>query len=441
MTSITNSKNNLPAVSKAVPPVGTLDYYVYVRTFKPMAEVFSPSGDMKKFDSDLTRLLEKTVVEVGQTKAQLSPTQFTKFLNDLRVEIFNYFASKTFEELKLCFHNGVREKYGSFNTLCIAVIHKWFDGFNNDEDRALALKAENAQLEKLKQELADKKKREPKIKYMQLYVGLNSALDGYYAISDAGNVAWVYYEEFRRLGLMAVSKEAWEYCYELAANLKKKVETEDVYRKKMKLEFDMGNKTEQICQRFLFERFIESAFKNNYCIMTAYETANLEQFFKLEVPEPSEQFWEEYMITTVLNSYTAFKEGKNIRGMHAVVYNWLYKAGHLDKYLAAEEKEKCINQAQEEVYEIFSNYQSNAKPVMTTEILAKIRSDHKNCPQVKYDAKFKALQLFFTNITKANVNFKLLIDGKTETQSDRTGEQGSESKSEEGQSSSNAANV
>lgn len=414
-------KNNLPATkTEAVPIVGSLDYYIYARNFPKISKVLEPTGDMKDFDKQLRALLEKTIIDLGHTKANLSPAHQTALLQSLRSEVFNYFSNYSIEDLKLCFHNGIRDKYGVTTHLSIATVHRWIDGFKQDEDRILAIKAEQSKIDRMKQELEDLKKKEPKLKYLQLYFGLVSCLDQFYAIGDAGKLAWVYYDEFVRFGVLMIPYDQRLEFHNKAKEMvnAKTKEIDGVYAKKIIIENKMEATPLTIdreAKRLGFELFIQQSFIKNLSIMTMFENVNMEDLFKLEHPEENSLYWDEFYEVIAEGIYDDYLNTRNIRGFHAVVYNWLVKNGHLEKMITEAEKNVAMNQAQEEVYETFSAYQSNMKPPVTDQILGYVKNFPEKCPQVKYEAKFIIMKLFFQKITEQRLKLADLIHGKKET--------------------------
>jgi hypothetical protein len=414
MKPTTNLKQNLPAASKKeVPPFGSLDYYIYARNFPKISEYLTPTGDLKDFDRKLLELLDKTIFDLGHLKAHLSPEHKRVLLSRLRTETFNYFPNHTMEEMKLCFNNGVRDKYGVVTHLSISTIHKWFDGFKKDEDRKLAIQSEEAKIRMLKAELERKQKAEPKLRFMHLHMGLKSLLDSFYGSSDAGKTAWVYYDEFRLLKMLYVPKDTWEAYFPKAKEFEmevSKAQGGQGFKKAIEdIQSPGSSRVESTTKRMLLEKYIHDCHQQNYCIMTAFETANAEEFYKLEHPEPNLEFWKYFMNEMTIGAYQAFLDNKSIRGMHAAIYNFLKKEGHLEKMVDDQEKTRAINQAQEDVYEHYSKFFRKDKSPIVDGIMERIKKDPANCSEVRYEAKYQLLKLFFGKIHIQNINLETFL--------------------------------
>lgn len=414
---LTSPGYNLPATKNDSPPmVGSLDYYIYARNFPHIKKFLDPDGDMRAFDKQLKDLLDKTVIDLGHAKAHLSLAHQTALLGSLRSEVFNYFSNYSIEDLKLCFHNGIRDKYGSVQSLSIATIHKWIEGFKLDEDRILAIKSEEAKKDMLRQQLEDQKKMEPKLKYIQLYFGLLSCIDQFYAIGDAGKLAWVYYDEFVRFGVLDIPYETRLMFMEKAKELSnvKTKEVEGVYAKKILIENKIEATVltiEREAKRLGFELFINQCFTKNLSPLTIYENINLEELYKMDHPENDLFQWESFYIGIIKSSYEDYLNTRNIRGFHSVIYNWLLKGGHIEKVITNIEKETAIIQAQEEVYETFSKYKSTSKTVISNQIFEQTKNSPENSPQVKYEAKFIILKLFFQRVKEQNLILDNFLHG------------------------------
>lgn len=422
-----HSKNNsLQAYNKPVPLPGSLDYYIYARSFPKIAEVLKPDGDLKKFYLDLNTLLDKTIIEAGQVKANVSPGQKTALLDGLKVEVFNYFSSYTVEDLKLCFHHGVRGKYGDFNSLCISVFHKWIEAFKLDEDRILAITAEENKLDKLKQELEDKKKREPKLKYLFMHAGFSSSLMDYYKTGNSGGTGWIYFDELRNLKMMSVSKDAWDTLYEAAKTQELKIASSNpgphLAKHIASIQGGESAKVENTTKRLLFEKYIETAAEGNYCILSDYEYMNIAILYALEYDDPDKKSEiRGFMNKLILGFYEDYLAGRSVRGFHAQIYNNLNKRNLINYYVPMELKAQAKDLAYDAVYEQMSDINTGLNPNAFKIIFQNLKDLGADNYLVLYEAKLKVLELFFKRIKEENINLGSILnlsDGQKTIKSD-----------------------
>lgn len=409
---VNTQTNSLQKANKKVPIMGTMDYYVYARQGKTIAKIFT-DGELKQMDVDLLHLIKHTINESGQYSQQLSPQKIEEFLNGIRLECLNYFSHHTLEELRLCFHNGVRSKYGEFRGFNISAVHKWIDGFKSDESRKLAIKLADDEVEKLKQLVIEKKKREPRVKYLIMYNGLSSCLETVYQTALPDKSAWIFYDELRRLKMLKVSKQGWDYIYAAAKEHEIKIlntHRDSNFKKAVAdVQADSSVRVEQYAKQLLLLKFIETAVNENYCIMSAFERANLEEFYHLENKELDPVFWKKFIAKTIMASYKEFIETGMLRGVHGTIYAELYKLDLINKHVSGVEKQKALEEARDEQYEKYSAWAEKQPVELTDKQLKKMRDDYTQSSIIKYEAKLKVLKIFFLKVKAENINLESLL--------------------------------
>lgn len=113
-----------------------------------------------KSSSEVTKklndLISKTFFEAGQSK--LSSHEHLALCMSFTKDLFLSYRFKTFEEIELAFHKGVRKEYGEYFGLNIVTFINWIKSYEKDQKRIEALQKKINQINYSHKELTHEEK-------------------------------------------------------------------------------------------------------------------------------------------------------------------------------------------------------------------------------------------------------------------------------------------
>lgn len=194
--------------------------------FSPSEQLYIKANDnvqlhtknQSEVSKSISELISKTFFEAGQTK--LSAQEHAALSMAFTKDLFLHYRFKTFEEIELAFHKGVRKEYGEYFGLNLVTFIGWIKSYEIDQKRIEALQKKINSIRHIEKEISLEEKER---------IHLKSIIDCFEDYSKNGFFSkykgyddLTCYDILKKSGVIFLNKE---YSWDIWERAKKKVES------------------------------------------------------------------------------------------------------------------------------------------------------------------------------------------------------------------------